>query len=77
MQVMQSLHNDGKQGQVELSNMSSDLRISVARVCIMTAHQGVNCTDGLFMEEEDPVGKTKAKTLGVCCTAHMSMHLLL
>lgn len=37
--------------------MGSDLRLTVARVCIMAAEQGVNSTNGLFMKEENPVGE--------------------
>lgn len=39
--------------------MGSDLWVSVARVCIMAAQQGVNSTNGLFMKEENPVSKKK------------------
>lgn len=53
---MQRLHDDVDEGQVELGNVGSDLRVPVARVCIMATQQGVNCTDGLFMKEEHPVG---------------------
>lgn len=69
MELMQRLHDDGDEGQVELSDVGSDLRVSVARVCIMAAQQGVNGTDGLFMKEKNPVGKTKyISTIGVFLT---------
>lgn len=54
---MQCLHDDGDEGQVELSDVGSDLWVRVARVCIMAAQQGVNSTNGLFMKEENSVGK--------------------
>lgn len=57
VELMQRLHDDGDEGQVELSNVGSDLRLTVARVCIMAAEQGVNSTNGLFMKEENPVGE--------------------
>lgn len=59
VELMQRLHDDGDERQVELSQVSSDLRVLVARVCIVAAQQGVNSTDGLFMEEENPEGKKK------------------
>ena len=59
VKMMQRLHDDGDEGQVELSYMGSDLRVTVARVCIMAAEQGVNGTNGLFMKEENPVGKNR------------------
>lgn len=57
MELMQRLHDDGDEGQVELSDVGSDLRLTVAGVCIMAAEQGVNRTNGLFMKEENPVGE--------------------
>lgn len=57
VELMQRLHDDGDEGQVELSDVGSDLRVDVARVCIMAAEQGVNSTNGLFMKEENPVGQ--------------------
>lgn len=57
VELMQRLHDDGNEGQVELSNVGSDLRVIVARVCIVAAQQGVNGTNGLFMKEENAVGK--------------------
>lgn len=56
VELMQCLHDDGDERQVELSEVGSDLRVLVARVCIMAAQQGVNSTDSLFMEEENPAG---------------------
>lgn len=53
---MQRLHDNGQQGQVELSDMRPNLRVLVTRVRIMTAQQRVNGTDGLFMKEENPAG---------------------
>lgn len=32
VELMQRLHDDGNEGQVELSYMGSDLRVSIARV---------------------------------------------
>lgn len=57
VELMQSLHDDRDERQVELSNMTSDLRVPVATVCIMAAQQGVNSTDRFFMEEENPVDR--------------------
>lgn len=59
VELMQRLHDDGNEGQVELSNVGSDLRVIVARVCIMAAQQGVNSTYGLFMKKENAVGKKR------------------
>ena len=59
MELMQRLHDDGDERQVELSDVGSDLRVVVARVCVMAAQQGVDCANGLFMEEENPVGENK------------------
>lgn len=59
VELMQRLHDDGDEGQVELSDVGSDLRVSVSRVCIMAAQQGVNGTNGLFMKEENPTGEKK------------------
>ena len=71
MELLQCLHDDGDEGQVELSNVGSDLRVSIARVCIMAAQQGVNGTNGLFMEEENAEGeeiKTRISTIVSLCT---------
>lgn len=57
MELMQRLHDDGDEWQVELSHMGSDLRFSEARVWIMAAQQGVYGADGLFVEEEHTVEK--------------------
>lgn len=54
VELMQGLHDDGDEGQVELSDVGSDLRVPVPRVCIMAAQQGVNSTNGFFMKEENP-----------------------
>lgn len=53
--------------------MGSDLRVGVTRVCVMAAQQGVNGTNGLFMEEENPAGpKLKwISTFGVFITARV------
>lgn len=56
VELMQRLHDDRDQGQVELSYVGSDLRVLVARVCIVATQQGVNSTDGFFMKEKNPVG---------------------
>lgn len=69
VQLMQRLHDDGNEGQVELSNVGSDLRVTVARVCIMAAQQGVNCTYGLFMKKEKAVGK-KYIYIYICMNAY-------
>lgn len=72
VELMQRLHDDGDEGQVELSDVRSDLRVSVARVCIMAAQQRVNSTNGLFMKEENPVGEKTciSKTVSHCaCTS--------
>lgn len=53
---MQRLHDDWDERQVELSHVGSDLRVPVARVCIVATQQGVNGTNGFFMKEENPVG---------------------
>lgn len=52
MELMQGLHDDGDERQVELSDLGSDLWVSVARVSVVAAQQGVNSTDGLFVKEE-------------------------
>lgn len=72
MELLQRVHDDGDEGQVELSNVGSDLRVSVARVSIMAAQQGVNSTDGLFMKEENPVCIKKKKYMStIVVSAHM------
>lgn len=73
MELLQRVHDDGDEGQVELSNVGSDLRVSVARVSIMAAQQGVNSTDGLFMKEENPVciKKKKVYEYNCCVCAHV------
>ena len=70
MELMQRLHDDGDEGQVELSDVGSDLRVSVTRVCIMAAQQGVNGTNGLFMKEENPTGKKKTAHQHIWCVSH-------
>lgn len=57
VELIERLHDDGNEGQVELSNVGSDLRVHVSRVCIMAAQLGVNGTNGLFMKEENAVGR--------------------
>lgn len=57
VELMQRLHDDGDEGQVQLSDVGSDLRLAVAWVCIVAAEQGVDCTNGLFMKEENPGGE--------------------
>lgn len=59
VQLIQDLHDNWNKGQVELSNMGPDLRVLVARICIMAAQQGVYRTNGFFMEEENTVGRNK------------------
>lgn len=54
VELMQGLHDDRDERQVELSNVGSDLRITVARISIMAAHQGVDSTYCFFMKEENP-----------------------
>lgn len=63
IELIQCLHNNGNERKIELSNMGSDLRITVARVCIMAAQQGVNSTNCLFMKEKNPVGERKKVVL--------------
>lgn len=61
VELIQCLHNDGNEGQVQLSNVGSDLGIPIARVCIVAAQQGVNSANSLFMKEENPAGKKKLR----------------
>lgn len=56
IELIQCLHDNCNQGQVELGNVSPDLRVLVARICIMAAQQGVHSTNGFFVEEENAVG---------------------
>lgn len=56
MELGQGVHDDGDEGQVELGDVGSHLGVRVARVRIMTAHQRVDCTDGLLMQEKHPGG---------------------
>lgn len=66
MELMQGFHDNGKQGQVKLGNVGSDLRVCVARVGIMAAQQGVNGTYGLFMKKENAVGAKEVVKWSVC-----------
>lgn len=54
--MIQCLHDNWNEGQVELGNVSPDLRVLIARICIMAAQQGVYSTNGFFVEEENTVG---------------------
>lgn len=56
VELLQRLHDDGDEGQVELGDVGPDLRVSVAGVCVVAAQQGVDGADGFFMEEENPAG---------------------
>lgn len=60
VELMQCLHDDGDERQVELGNMGFNLRVSITRVCVMAAQQGVDSTNGLFMKEENPAGDRKS-----------------
>lgn len=64
IKLIQYLHDNWNKGQVELSNMGPDLKVLVAKICIMAAQQGVYRTNGFFMEEENTVGKKKKKKSG-------------
>lgn len=57
VELRKRVHDDGDERQVELSDVGSDLRVGVTKVCIVAAQQGVDSTDGLFMKEENPTGK--------------------
>ena len=83
VELMERLHDDGDEWQVELSDVGSDLRVGVTGVCIMAAQQGVNSTNGLFMKEKHPVGKKREYQpicwfLAVSSTVfHFKVHTLL
>jgi len=54
MELGQRLHDDEDEWQVELSDVTSDLGVGVAGVGVVAAQQGVDGTDGLLVEEENP-----------------------
>ena len=64
VELGQSLHDDGDEGQVELGHVAAHLGVDVAEFGVVAAQKGVDRADGFLVQEKHPEGTGAASTPG-------------